>query len=80
MDTLGVNRISMVQSITDFGDTKQIVLQAVTDEANKTWAKWTPCGKIEMSINNPDAFNQFSPGQTFFVDFSPAPEKQADEK
>ena len=36
-------------------------------------AKWTPSGLVKLTINNPEAFNQFEAGKVFFVDFSPAP-------
>ena len=59
--------------------TTAVVLTAVTDDANKTWARYTPRGKIELSIDNPDAYDQFELGGTYFVDFSVAPAKEADE-
>jgi hypothetical protein len=60
--------------------TTAVVLTAVTDDANKTWAKYTPSGKIELSIDNPDAYEAFVLGKTYFIDFSEAPAKEADEK
>lgn len=42
------------------------------DESNKTWSKYTPNGSIEMTITNPDATSQFSVGDAYFVDFTPA--------
>jgi len=59
--------------------TTTVVLTAVTDDANKTWARYTPSGKIELSIDNPEAYDQFELGQTYFVDFTAAPAKEADE-
>lgn len=66
-----------------YGQSKPItvvVLTAVTDEANKTWAKYTPSGKLELSIDNPDAYDALELGKCYFVDFSEAPEKEADEQ
>ena len=60
--------------------TTAVVLTAVNDEANKTWAKYTPSGKIELTIDNPDAYDAFELGKTYFVDFTEAPEKEADEQ
>lgn len=57
----------------------EVKLSPVMDEANKSWTKWTPGGEIRMSINNPDALNQFKVGECYFVDFTPAPQKEADE-
>jgi hypothetical protein len=58
-------------------DTVKLVV--ATDDANKTWSKWTPNGSIELTINNPEALSQFKIGEYFFVDFTPAPAKEADE-
>lgn len=58
----------------------QVELTPVQDPANSTWSKYTPGGSINLTISNPDAFNAFKPGETYFVDFTPAPAKEADEK
>ncbi len=58
----------------------QVRLDAVTDEQNKTWAQYTPCGSVNMSIDNPSALDQFEVGKTYFVDFSEAPAAESDEK
>jgi hypothetical protein len=72
-------------SATNYGSTpgaieaKTVTLNPVCDEHNKEWSKWTPSGEIKMTINNPAAFDQFTPGECYFVDFTPAPAKAADE-
>lgn len=54
------------------GATKQYVFVAETQgEENKSWAKWTPSGKLEISITNPDA-QKFEPGKRYYLDFAPA--------
>jgi hypothetical protein len=58
----------------------QVRLDAVTDEQNKTWAKYTPCGSVTMSIDNESALAQFEQGATYFVDFTPAPATEAGER
>jgi hypothetical protein len=58
----------------------QVKLRAVYDEQNKTWAQYTPCGEVSMTIDNPTALERFTVGQHYFVDFTPAPAKEADEK
>jgi hypothetical protein len=40
-------------------------------EANKDWSKWTPSGYMSMVITNPSAFDQFSIGKEFYLDFTP---------
>jgi hypothetical protein len=61
-------------------ESKQVELGPVADPANSTWSKYTPAGSINLTINNPEAFEAFKPGETYFVDFTPAPAKEADEK
>jgi hypothetical protein len=60
-------------------ESNYVKLSAVGDDLNKTWSKWTPSGELSMTINNPEAFSQFKLGQTYFLDFSEAPQKEADE-
>jgi hypothetical protein len=66
-----------VQTITEHSHqigSKQIVLAAVTrGEENKEWSKYTPSGKIEMSILNPGASDQFVIGEEFLVTFEHSP-------
>jgi hypothetical protein len=64
-----------VSSVTDFGFTKQMKLVAVSDDGipeNQRYHKATPSGQIEMTIDNPPAADQFTPGKEFYVDFTPA--------
>lgn len=61
------------------GDTEMVKLFAVCDDENKTWAKYTPGGSLELSINNPAAQGRFKVGEHYFVDISPAPAREADE-
>jgi hypothetical protein len=36
---------------------------------NYSWSKWTPSGKMEMTITNPGAFKQFEVGGDFLLTF-----------
>lgn len=56
-----------------------VKLQAVYDEGNKSWSKWTPSGHLDMQIDNKEALNQFKLGQTYFLDFTEAPQTEKDE-
>jgi hypothetical protein len=67
------------QNVQDHGDNEQVTLSAVADDANKSWAKWTPSGGATLTINNEDAKGKFEKGKTYFVDFSPAPATEAGE-
>lgn len=60
-------------------DSSEVKLTPVMGDANKTWAKYTPAGSIALTINNPEAFEQFKIGETYFVDFTPAPATEAGE-
>lgn len=43
------------------------------DEDN-SFARWTPCGNVSLTINNPALFGKFSDGQKFYADFTEAAE------
>jgi hypothetical protein len=60
----------------DAGITQVTVhLQPVYDEgSNSQWSKYTPSGDLQLTITNPEAYNQFQLGKAYFVDFSPADE------
>lgn len=42
------------------------------DGANDHWSKWTPTGKIEMTITNPNAIAQFDLGGEYLITFDRA--------
>lgn len=44
-------------------------------EANKSFSQYTPSGKLELMITNPDALGKFVPGKEYFLNISEAPEK-----
>lgn len=45
-------------------------------EDNKEWSKYTPSGLLSMTIKNELATAQFTPGNEFYLDFTPAPKGQ----
>lgn len=53
---------------------EEIELSAVTgssgDDVNKQWSKWTPSGRLTMTINNPDAMRRVLPGQEVYIDIT----------
>lgn len=53
-------------------DYTNIQLEAVTDgsEENKSFWKYTPSGRLEMSIDNPDAVEHFEVGKEYYLDFT----------
>ncbi len=41
-----------------------------TDEDN-TFARWTPCAEMSMTVQNPALLGKFTVGDKFYVDFTP---------
>ena len=39
-------------------------------DENNTFAMWTPCAELSMTINNPALIGQFAEGQEFYLDFT----------
>lgn len=65
-----------VNSVTIFESAgqKKINLWAVWDDGipeNARFAKATPSGEINVTIDNPTAAEFFAPGKFFYVDFTP---------
>lgn len=54
--------------------TAKITLTPVTGttEENKSFWKYTPSGKIELQVVNPEAADQFEVGKEYYIDFTPA--------
>lgn len=48
---------------------------AGVDEDN-TFAKYSPSGRFELTCNNPALLGKLSPGEQYYVDFTPVPEEQ----
>lgn len=40
-------------------------------DENNTFARWTPTADLTMSITNSALIGKFTPGQEFYVDFTP---------
>jgi hypothetical protein len=53
---------------------REITMSAVYGTAgeNASFAEATPSGEIKFILNNPDLQEVFQPGQTYYVDFTPA--------
>lgn len=43
-------------------------------DENNSFAMWTPSADLTMTVTNPALIGKFQPGQTFYVDFTEAPE------
>lgn len=53
---------------------KSYQFYAVQGKDNAKWAKWTPGGNLQITIDNPEA-QQFEAGKFYYLDFTDAPEK-----
>lgn len=58
---------------------EQIKLSAIYEEEgpNKDWARWTPSGSLEMTIDNPGAQGIIRPGDVVMVTLAPDPRNQS---
>lgn len=68
--------VSAVTKSSDMGGNStgaQVVLNPVYGKENEPWSKYTPSGRIEMNITNPDALSQFELGKAYLLTFDPAP-------
>lgn len=45
---------------------------AAKDTENARFTRATPWGEIKLGIDNPVALEQFQPGKSYYVDFTPA--------
>lgn len=72
---MGVRAKFTVTSITaTSGGGKKVVLQPQYDQnipEDQRYSKATPAGRLEMTIDNPGASEQFEQGKAFYLDFSP---------
>lgn len=67
-----------LNSILDSGYSKTLKMAPVTGKATPEDAafwKATPCGSIELQVDNLDAVKDMKVGQFFYVDFTPADEE-----
>lgn len=60
-----------VTQVTKTESGEKVELAPVTGGSpeNEKFFKWTPSGKIEMGIVNPE-IKEFNPGDEFYVDFT----------
>ncbi len=58
--------------VTNYGETEQIELMAVTGEEgeNMDFNKYTPYGELKMSVDNPDARGFFVPNKEYYLNFT----------
>lgn len=52
---------------------RRVTLNAASGEGNKSWSKWTPSGKLDFFVTNPDVFDAFEPGKEYFITLAEVP-------
>lgn len=40
------------------------------ESEDNTFARFTPSGSLQLTVNNPDLLSKIKPGQAFYVDFT----------
>jgi hypothetical protein len=49
---------------------KLFAVNSADGKGNESWAKWTPSGNLQMTINAEGAVDVFKPGDVYFLDFT----------
>lgn len=51
-----------------------VYFNAVIDDGpeNASWSKWTPSGKLQMTISNPGLIDHFEAGKEYYLDIKEA--------
>lgn len=66
------------QTVVAYPVAKSEAYPADGSDENNTYAKWSPSGKVELTITNPALSNKIAEGDEFYVDFIPVPKKSAE--
>lgn len=61
-----------VEYVMPSGNSEVLIMSPVTtgSEENKSFAQWTPWGRLELGISNPNLLGTFKPGDEYIVDFT----------
>lgn len=54
------------------GETLKFTAVSGGSPEDNSYSKFTPSGTIELFVSNPDLAGKLKPGETFYVDFTPA--------
>lgn len=61
------------ETVTFHGVSKKNGYPADGSDEDNTFAKFSPSANFQIMIANPALLGKFEPGDTFYVDFTPAP-------
>lgn len=59
-------------SVSKYANHEVISLHALTHKENEEWSKWTPAGKLEITVSNPIVFGTFVPGKDYYLNITEA--------
>lgn len=64
----------LVHSVTIQKDCEQLTMHPVTydNNENASFSKYTPAGKLELTITNENLWGEFKPGDEYYIDFTKA--------
>lgn len=66
-----INRTKTTEEIKFYAVTKTAYPEDGNDE-NNTFARFSPTANLSLTITNPELLGKFNPGESFYVDFTPA--------
>lgn len=63
-----------VDTVTRAEVSEGVKFRAVTNGTpeDNTYSKFTPAAEIAITITNPELLGKFNPGESYYVDFTPA--------
>lgn len=81
VSTISMRAKMTINNVVENGGTEALTFVAVGPNAaypddgadeNNTYAKFSPAGKLELTVANPALIGQFKVGDTFYLDFTKA--------
>jgi len=73
VETYGQTHAPVYEQLTFHGVAKSDGYPSDGSDENNTFAKWSPSVEFKMTVTNPALYGKFAVGDTFYVDFTPAP-------
>lgn len=73
MRVVQVDRNEACENLRFVAVSKSTVYLADGSDEDNTYAKFSPSGELKLTVANPSLFGKFSPGDVFYLDFTPVP-------
>lgn len=71
MSVVAVKRLADGEGKITAEEIEMCAVYGAPGTVNNKWSKWTPNGRLTMTVSNPDVFGKVLPGQFIFVDLVP---------